>query len=208
VQALPTAMLRRGRAPVKLEMAKNSLFAILLRSPWWISIAVAAAIGAAARLVLPEAYVIYGIFSALPFAVIGCYAGWQQFRAPSERQISGTTEALRAMSWDEFSRAVEAAFGREGYAVSRVSGSRTDFELTRARRISLVTCKRWKVARTGVEPLRELHDAKRAREAHEAIYVAAGEFTDNALKFAAERNIRLIHGAELVKLLPRVRRVA
>lgn len=193
---------------MKLEMAKNSLFAILLRSPWWISIAVAAAIVVAARLVLPDAYVIYGIFSSLPFGVIGVYAAWQQLRAPSERRISVTTEALRAMSWNEFSEAIDAAFGREGYAVARMGGSPADFELTRERRISLVACKRWKVARTGVEPLRELYNAKRTREAHEAIYVAAGEFTDNALKFATEKSIRLVHGAELVKLLPRVRRAA
>ena len=37
-------------------MAKNSLFAVLLRSPWWISFAVAAALFAIARLFMPELY--------------------------------------------------------------------------------------------------------------------------------------------------------
>jgi len=59
---------------------------------------------------------------------------------------------------------------------------------------------------TGVDPLRDLYDAKRAREAHECIYIAADEITDGARAFALEKNIRLIHGAELAKLLPRVRR--
>ena len=35
---------------MKLESAKDSLFAVLLRSPWWISVAVAAGIAAVARL--------------------------------------------------------------------------------------------------------------------------------------------------------------
>jgi restriction system protein len=78
--------------------------------------------------------------------------------------------------------------------------------MTRGGRTSLVACKRWKVARTGVEPLRELDEARRARDAHECIYVATGEVTDGALKFAREKSIRVVHGAELAKLLPRVGR--
>ena len=189
---------------MKFEMAKNSLFAILLRSPWWISLLVAAGIFVAVRLVLPE---IYAFFVPLPFMVIAAYAGWQQLRAPSAARIAATLDAIRAMSWDDFSGAIEAAFRREGYAVGRFGGAQADFELTRAGRTSLLlACKRWKVVRTGIEPLRELHAAMRARDAHECIYAAAGEISDNARAFAAEKNIRLVHGAELAMLLPEVDR--
>ena len=184
---------------MKFEMAKNSLFAILLRSPWWISLLVAAGIFLAARMVLPE---LYAFFVPLPFMVIAAYAGWQQLRAPSEARVSATLDAIRAMSWDEFSAAVENAFRRDGYAVARFSGEEADFELTKAGRTSLLACKRWKAARTGVEPLRELHAAMRARNAHECIYIAAGEISDNARTLATERNIQLVHGAELARLLP------
>lgn len=184
---------------MKFQMARNSLFAILLRSPWWISVAAAAGIFAAARLALPE---IYAFFVALPFAVIGAYALWQQRHAPSAARVAGALQALRAMSWDEFSAAIEDAFHRDGYTVERLGGAEADFELAKAGRISLVGCKRWKVARTGIEPLRELYAAGGARDAHECIYVAAGEITDNARAFAAKKNIRLVHDAELAKLLP------
>jgi len=187
-------------------MNKNSLFAVLLRSPWWISIAVAAALFAVARMLLPEAYAPYAIFSALPFIVIGCVALWQQLRAPSAECIAATLESLRSLSWDGFSAALEDAFRRDGYGVSRLNVAGADFELTKSGRVSLVGCKRWKVARTGIEPLRELDAARRAREAHECIYVAAGEITDNARAFAAEKNIRLLHDAELARLLPVVKR--
>lgn len=183
-------------------MNKNSLFAVLLRSPWWISIAVAAGIFVLAKSLLPEAYAPYGIFASLPFIVIGNYAAWQQFRAPSAEQISATLESLRALSWDEFSSALESAFRRDGYGVTRLNGAGADLELTKAGRVSLVGCKRWKVARAGIEPLKELDAARHAREARECIYVAAGEITDNARAFAAEKNIRLLHDAELAKLLP------
>lgn len=189
-----------------MEMNKNSLFAILLRSPWWISIAVAVGVFAVARMLLPEAYALYAFFVALPFFVIGCYAGWQQLRAPSAERIAATLESLRALSWDEFSAALEDTYRRDGYGVTRLNIPGADLELTKSGRVTLVGCKRWKVARTGIEPLRDLDAARRAREAQDCIYVAAGEITDNATAFAAEKNIRLLHGAELAKLLPGTKR--
>ena len=186
---------------MKFPVAKNSLFAVLLRSPWWISAAVAGGIFAAVRLVVPE---IYAFFGTLPFVVIACYAGWQQLRAPSASRVEDRLAALRALSWHDFSGLIEDAFRRDGYSVSRCGGGAADLELTKTWRVSLVACKRWKVARTGIEPLRELHAAMRARDAQECIYVAAGEISDNARAFALANGIRLVHGAELAKLLPRV----
>jgi restriction system protein len=183
---------------MKLEMHKNSLFAVLLRSPWWISLAVAAGMVAALRLVLPD---LYAFSAAAPFIVIAVYAAWQQLRAPSAVKVAQSLEALRAKPWDEFAAALESAFQRDGYRVNRLDGRDADFELTRAGRVSLVSCKRWKVARTGIEPLRELHAARRRREAHECIYIAAGDVTENAVAFSAQNGIRLLHGAELAKLL-------
>ncbi len=84
--------------------------------------------------------------------------------------------------------------------MKRLDTVHADFELTQNSRTTLVACKRWKATRTGIEPLRGLHAAARAREA-ESIYVAAGEVTDTARAFVAQQNIRLIQGAELAKLL-------
>lgn len=152
---------------------------------------------------LPEAYALYGIFAALPFLVISAYAAWQQLRAPSAERIAATLESLRALTWDEFSAALEEVYRRDGYSVTRLNIAGADLELTKSGRVSLVGCKRWKVARTGIEPLRELDAARAARDAHECIYVAAGEITDNARAFAAEKKIRLLHGTELAQFMPK-----
>lgn len=186
---------------MKLKMNKNSLFAILLRSPWWVSGGIAAALFTAARIVLPNEYAPYAFFMALPFGVITVYVGWQQLRAPSETRIVATMEALRGMTWNDFSAAVEAAYQREGYSVARIGDAGADFELARAGRTTVVGCKRWKVARAGIEPLRELAAAREAREAHEAVYIATGEVTENARSFAAEKRIQLLTGAELMQLV-------
>jgi len=59
------------------------------------------------------------------------------------------------MTWEEFARALEEGFRREGYAVKRAEGA-ADFELEKAGRVSLVCARRWKASVTGVEPLKEL----------------------------------------------------
>ncbi len=185
---------------MNFRLSENSLFAILMRSPWWISFAVAAGVFGLARLFVPT---VYAIIVPLPFVVIGAMAAWRQLRAPSAARIAATLDAIRAMSWEAFSGALEDAYRREGYTVSRIAGTAADFELTKSWQVTLVACKRWKATRTGIEPLRELEAAARAREAHERIYVAAGEITDTARAFAVEKKIRLVHDAELAQLLLR-----
>jgi restriction system protein len=187
---------------MKLKMAENSLFAILLRSPWWMSIGIAAGIAVVARLLLPEQYAIAGALGGIPFIVVGAIAAWRQLRAPSTARVTATLDAIGAMSWRDFASALEAAFRRDGYAVTRLPGPQADFELVKASRTSLVSCKRWKAASTGVEPLRELHRARETREAQESIYVAVGGITDNARRFATEHRIRVVAGAELAQMLP------
>jgi restriction system protein len=185
---------------MNFRLSENSLFAILMRSPWWISFAISVAVFGLARLFVPT---VYALIVPLPFVVIGAMAAWRQLRAPSAARIAATLDAIRAMSWEEFSAALEDAYRREGYAVTRVAGAAADFELAKSWQVTLVACKRWKATRTGVEPLRELEAAARAREAHERVYVAAGEITDTARAFAAEKKIRLLHDAELAQLLLR-----
>jgi restriction system protein len=193
---------------MKFRMHEKSLFAVLLRSPWWISFLIAAGVTGLAKAIMPSIPVAYAIFAGLPFLVIGTVAAWRQLRAPSAGRVARTLDAVRAMSWPDFSSAIEDAFRRDGYNVSRIDGAAADFEMTKAGRTALVACKRWKVARTGVEPLRDLYAEKDAREANDCIYVATGEITDGARKFAGEKRIRLVDAMELAKLLPRAGRAA
>jgi len=180
-----------------MKMHQNSLFAMLLRSPWWMSLLVAGAGVAIAKIFLPWGYAIFG---GTPFFVIAAIAAWKQLREPSEERVEKTLEKVRAMPWDEFAEALEAAFRKQGYEVTRLNGPHADLELKRNGDITLVACKRRKAMRTGTEPLRELATARDKIEARECIYIAAGEVTAQALEFAAGKRVRVIHGAELAKL--------
>jgi len=186
---------------MKLKMAENSLFAVLLRSPWYVSLAIGVALGGAGWALFPEAYKIAGAGAGLPFVVIAGIALWKQMQLPSTKRVESTVQAVSAMSWPEFADAIEQAFRRDGHEVKRVESGPVDFEITKAGRTAVVGARRWKVARTGVEPLRALHAAGEAREAAECIHIAVGEVTPSAREFAAKHRTRLVGGAELVTLL-------
>jgi restriction system protein len=178
-----------------LKLNQNSLFAVLLRSPWWVSLGLACGVFFLARLFVPA---FYAAFVPLPFMVIAGIVIWRQLQKPSPRKVAARLEALRTLPREEFAAALEHGFRRQGYGVSRIGAG---LQLTRSGRVSLVDCKRWKATRTGVEPLREFAAAGEKSEAQELIYVAAGEVTDNARAFAKQKNIRLIGDAELAQLV-------
>jgi restriction system protein len=181
---------------------KRSLFFALSRSPWWLSLLIAAALFMLVRQFMPD---YAALASTLPFLGIAAYAGWRQSRALSPKRAAEALAAVRALSWQEFAAMIEAAFRSEGYAVVSLSRSVADFQLSKGGRVVLVSCKRWKVAQTGIEPLRELSLAKEKAEAQECIYVAAGDVSQNARQFAAENNIRLLCDAELAQFLARTK---
>jgi restriction system protein len=183
-------------------MAKRSLFAILSRSPWWLSVLIAAAVFMLVRQFLPDNA---ALASTLPFLGIAGYAGWRQSRVPNPERVAEALAAVRAMPWQEFAAIMESAFRSDGYAVVALTRGPADFELSKGGRVALASCKRWKVAQTGIEALRELMREKESSGAQECIYVAAGDLSQRARQFAAQKEIRLLCEAELAKFLERSR---
>jgi restriction system protein len=184
---------------MQFKLAENSLFAVLLRSPWWVSFLLAGGAFLGMRLLVPDMYAVAG---ALPFMGIATVVAWRQLRAPSAAKVAAGLEALRAMSWEAFARALEEGFRREGYRVKRTEGA-ADFELEKAGSVSLVCARRWKASVTGMEPLKELVAAGQSRGAGECVYVCAGELSGNARGFAKEKRVRMVEGVALVLLARR-----
>jgi restriction system protein len=182
---------------VKLELPRNSLFAILLRSRWWASILLALGVFALARLFFPAGV---AAFAAAPFVAIGLYAAFKQLRRPGAKRIAKTLERARALPPEGFRAALADGFRREGYEAAPGDGG-ADLVLRQKGLVALVACRRWKATRTGIEPLREFDAATRERGAQSRIYVAVGEVTDNARAFAAEKQIRLLQDEDLARLL-------
>jgi restriction system protein len=184
-------------------MSDKSLFAVLLRSPWWISFALAIAVGAACYKLFPDRFAVVGALSGLPFAVIGCIAIWKQRGVPSQARVDETLAALAALSARDFATALETAYADDGFAVSKVTASGADLSLSKAGRVALVNSKRWKAATHGIEPLRELSAAMEAQEANQGIYIAVNSLSDAARTFASKNSIRVMQGTELAVLMKR-----
>jgi restriction system protein len=185
---------------MKFKMARNSLFAVLLRSPWWISLVIALVVGTVAAALLPEQYRVAGALSGFPFAVIGVIALWQQMRLPSARRSEEILGAVGTMNWREFSALLEEGFARQGYSVERVQGS-ADLALSRQGRTTLVSARRWKAARVGEESLQALHGAAQSQGTGSCLYVTLGELSANAQVFAKRNNVQLMQGPALAYLL-------
>ena len=182
-------------------MAENSLFAILLRSPWWASLGIAVALALLMRLLLPQEYAVAGMLGSFPFVVIAAIAAWKQLRAPSASQLTQTLERLQAMNSREFADAIEAAFRAQGNQVERLQLPGADLQVTLRHRRTVVAFRRWKAASVGVEPLRELQAAQTKMEAEAALYVATGTLSEKAGDFVRETKLQIMGAPELAQLI-------
>ena len=190
---------------MKFKMAEKSLFAILLRSPWWLSFALVALFGLASKALLPNQYFLYGALGGFPFLVIGCIAAWRQLRAPNPERVNAALAQAGSMGWSDFANALEHGFKAQGYSVLRLAAkaSAADFKLEKGGRTTLVSARRWKAATQGLEPLRELVALKEAHSADQCSLVSLNDFTENARIFAKQNRVSLIASAELAQLIAR-----
>jgi restriction system protein len=182
-------------------MAENSLFAILLRQRWWVSASIALLIGLVASALLPSDWRVAGALSGFPFAVIAAMAAWRGRHTPSAERVAQVDAAVRAMPWPAFADLLEQAFRRDGHEVKRINNNGgADFELLRRGQTMLVSARRWKSARTGLEPLRELQ-AAREKAGAAALCIGLGEISEPAAAFAAQQRIAVWRAAELAEAL-------
>jgi restriction system protein len=181
-------------------MAKETLFHVLSRQPWWVTFLIAFALFWLAKAVFPPV----APFIALPFVAVGSYIAWTQWRTGPPGNASERLAALREMPWESFSAAVTDAYRRQGYAVSPSEGRGYDFQLTKDGRVTLLQCRQWKVNQVGVGPIRELAAAVERAQASKGICLAAGDFSAPARKAANGEPLTLLSGAELAKLVGKV----
>lgn len=185
---------------MRWKMAPNSLFAVLLRSPWWISLVLALAVAGASRALLGDALWLYGAAGGLPFVVIAAVAGWRQMQAPSAAQVEATLKAVQAMPWREFQAALERGYQRQGCAVERVEGA-ADLLVRQGGRGTLVCARRWKAGNHGIETLEALQAARIDRGVQASAYVALGPLSESARRFAAAHGVQVIDAQGLARLL-------
>jgi restriction system protein len=182
------------------SLPKNSIFATLLRSPWWVSVVIAFFLSALTAALLPDRFKAVGVVSSFPFLVIGLIAAWRQSKQPSAAALEEVAQKYRAMDWAAFSAHLEGRLNAVGNEVARCSLNGADLEAIIAGRKTLICARRWKSARTGVDALRQLKQAAEHVDAHDCVYVTLGEVSEAALSYATAERIKIWREAELLKL--------
>jgi restriction system protein len=183
-----------------LKMAQNSLFSILLRSPWWISFAIGFAFVGLSKLVLPDAYWMYGAFGSLAFYVIGGMAFLKQWKLPSASRVAQVTENVANLTWKEFSDKLERSFVHDGYSVKRIEGA-ADFVVTKEGRVGIVSAKRWKAAQQSEEIVQALYAAKETYGAADCTIVTIGQLSEKAQRFASTHRVQVMQGLGITQLM-------
>lgn len=112
---------------------------------------------------------------------------------------------LGQMSWQDFELATADAFRAQGYGVELQGGGSADggidLVLERDNERYLVQCKHWRANKVGVPIVRELYGVMAAEGIAGGFVVTSGSFTRQAHQFAAGREIELIDGNQLMRML-------
>jgi restriction system protein len=96
---------------------------------------------------------------------------------------------------------LKEAFERDGFSVQAGSNDVVDFVLERQGRRMVVSARRWKSARLGLETLRALQAARDAAEAPDALCITLGDPTDPARAFAGQHRVAVWQAAEIAQAL-------
>ena len=210
----------------------DQVMEIVARMPWWVGVALAVLsyvllhrvadqpavgsvapgqVGQAMLQTLGRTFATFGQY-LLPLAcLLGALASFVRGRRRAElvsEAAHGGARAVDGMSWREFETLVGEAYRLQGYRVTETGGGGADggvdLVLMKGREKFLVQCKQWKAYKVGVQVVRELYGVMAARGAAGGHVVTSGRFTQDAIDFAAGRNIELIDGPKLGTLIREV----
>lgn len=218
-------------ARIKKTSAAEDVVDIVAAMPWWAGVALAILFYlvlssmASTRLVTaassPEqmSQVMVGMMTQI-LAEIGQYlvpllclagAGISFVRRRKRAQLvdkvvtGAGSRPLQEISWQEFEQLVGEAFRRRGFAVKENGGGGADggidLVLSKNGEKFVVQCKQWRAMKVGVTVIRELYGVMAAGGAAGGFVVTCGTFTEEAKAFAKGRNLILLGGSELEKMM-------
>ncbi|VTU12855.1 Zn-finger domain associated with topoisomerase type I [Variovorax sp. SRS16] len=161
-------------------------------------------------------FVYAGQFALPFFCLVGAAASaWRrhQRKALADNVSAGkAADVLDGMSWREFELLVGEGFRLKGFSVVETGGGGADggidLVLRKGGEKHLVQCKQWRAYKVGVQVVRELYGAMAACGAAGGFVVTSGRFTEDARAFAEGRNVTLMDGDALFKMIRAARGAA
>jgi restriction system protein len=113
-------------------------------------------------------------------------------------------DPFRAMSEDEFHRLLKEFFIRNGFTMEPIPsalGDGVDLMLSKNAKLFVAQYRHWREHRVDVPKVREQYTVMQAAKAHGVYVITTGEFSYKAIQFAEDKNISLIDGLKLRRLV-------
>jgi restriction system protein len=211
------AMSRRSRK--RDERWFEIFFGLFTKYPAWLSVPVAflafesinGLIVASAQLspFFFQAFSVYaplfGGLAALTILTAGLKAARVKHTCKEIYEKQTGIQSIRKLSYSEFQQLISEAYRRQGFEVIELGDSgadggfdlilRSDFESVP------VQCRKWKVQKVGVKPIRQLNSVMMKEGAERAIFLTSGVFTESGKEWARKNSIELIDGEDLSRML-------
>ena len=130
----------------------------------------------------------------------------QGLSATSSHDSPIKVDPFRVMSQEDFQRLMIEFFTRNGFTIESVPpalGDGVDLMLSKNSTTFVAQYRYWREHRVDVPKVREQYTVMQAAKAHGVYVITTGEFSYKAIQFAEDKNISLIDGLKLRRLLKR-----
>lgn len=130
-------------------------------------------------------------------------------RVPSGNSQHSTllkVDPFRTMPQDDFHQLMSEFFTRNGFKVEPAPsglGDGVDLMLSKNSKTFVAQYRHWREHRVGVPMVREQYTVMQAAKANGVYVITTGEFSYKAIQFAEDKNISLIDGLKLRRLVKR-----
>lgn len=191
--------------------------------PWWLGLIIAVVIYVLLKYLLPaiesKNVLINSIGKASPSlaplfsGLVVLAAAKSAFDSWRKGELLGKQKdikSIKSISWQEFEELVGEVYRRKGYKVTEMgrggADGGVDLVLKRNGEVIYVQCKQWRMDRVGVQIVRELFGVIAAEGASGGIVISSGTFTDEAVEFVKGKQIEIIDGPELYRMISDVQK--
>lgn len=203
------------------------------RLPWWLSLLLAvvawfglhalamreitAAKGLSNLSLVMIEQIIHGVAMAAQYVlpllfVAGAFMSllkrWRRRSLFNSVDAGTVSKSDQSLSWQQFEQLTGETFRRRGFQVTENdkvgADGGIDLVLQKDGEKYLVQCKQWRASKVDVSVVRELYGVMAAGGAAGGFVVTSGRFTKEASEFAKGRNVELIDGVELQRLIQQV----
>jgi len=186
--------------------------------PWWIGLIMAAVIYVLMKYIFPSIetknILITSLFKASPslaplfsglVVLAAAKSAFDSWRKGNLLENQKDIRSIKSLSWQEFEELVGEIYRRKGYKVTETgrggADGGVDLVLKRNGEVIYVQCKQWRMDRVGVQIVRELFGVMAAEGASGGIVISSGTFTDESIEFVKGKQIEIIDGPELSKMM-------